>query len=89
MDISLVIDLALQALKMVAVMAGPPLLSALIVGLVIGVLQAATQVNEAAVAFVPKLIVLGLVVALAGPVTLSLFADYMREMLARIPGILN
>ena len=89
MDISLVIDLALQALKMVAVMAGPPLLAALVVGLVVGVLQAATQVNEAAVAFVPKLIVLGLVVALAGPVVLSLFADYMREMLARIPSLLN
>ena len=89
MDISLVIDLALQALKMVAVMAGPPLLAALVVGLVVGVLQAATQVNEAAVAFVPKLIVLGFVLLLAGPVTLSLFADYMREMLARIPSVLN
>jgi flagellar biosynthetic protein FliQ len=89
MDISLVIDLALQALKMVAVMAGPPLLAALVVGLVIGVLQAATQVNESAVAFVPKLIILGLVVLLAGPVTLSLFADYMREMISRIPSLLN
>ena len=89
MDISLVIDLGLQALRMVAVMAGPPLVAALVVGLVIGVLQAATQVNEASVAFVPKLIVLGLVAVLAGPVVISLFVDYVREILDRIPSLLN
>lgn len=89
MDVSLVIDLALQALKMVAVMSGPFLLSALVVGLVVGVLQAATQINEASVAFVPKLIILVLVLLIAGPVILTLFSDYLREMMARIPSILN
>ena len=89
MDVSLVIDLALQALKMVAVMSGPFLLSALVVGLVVGVLQAATQINEASVAFVPKLSILVLVLLIAGPVILTLFSDYLREMMARIPSILN
>jgi flagellar biosynthetic protein FliQ len=58
-------------------------------GSVIGILQAATSVNESTVAFVPKLIVFGLVVVLVGPVTLVLFTDYMRELFARIPGLVN
>ena len=74
---------------MAAVLAGPILMALLIVGLVIGILQAATSVNESTVAFVPKLIVFGLVVVLLGPVTLVLFTDYIKELFARIPGLVN
>jgi flagellar biosynthetic protein FliQ len=59
------------------------------VGLVIGILQAATSVNESTVAFVPKLIVFGLVIVLIGPVTLVLFTDYIKELFARIPGLVG
>jgi flagellar biosynthetic protein FliQ len=74
---------------MAAVLAGPILMALLIVGLVIGILQAATSVNESTVAFVPKLIVFGLVIVLIGPVTLVLFTDYIKELFARIPGLVS
>ena len=89
MEAGVIIELVYQALRMAAVLAGPILMALLIVGLVIGILQAATSVNESTVAFVPKPIVFGLVVVLVGPVTLVLFTDYMRELFARIPGLVN
>jgi flagellar biosynthetic protein FliQ len=89
MESGVIIELVYQALRMAAVLAGPILMALLIVGLVIGILQAATSVNESTVAFVPKLIVFGLVVVLIGPVTLVLFTDYIKELFARIPGLVN
>jgi flagellar biosynthetic protein FliQ len=74
---------------MAAILAGPVLMALLTVGLVIGILQAATSVNESTVAFVPKLIVFGLVIVLIGPVTLVLFTDYIKELFARIPGLVG
>jgi flagellar biosynthetic protein FliQ len=89
MESGVIIELVYQALRMAAVLAGPILMALLIVGLVIGILQAATSVNESTVAFVPKLIVFGLVVVLIGPVTLVLFTDYIKELFARIPGLVS
>jgi flagellar biosynthetic protein FliQ len=89
MESGVILDLVYQALRMAAVLAGPVLMALLVVGLVIGIVQAATSVNESTVAFVPKLIVFAAVVVIAGPVTLSLFIDYFRELLARIPGLVN
>jgi flagellar biosynthetic protein FliQ len=74
---------------MAAVLAGPVLMALLVVGLIIGILQAATSVNESTVAFVPKLIVFAIVVLIIGPVSLSLFIDYIKELFARIPGLVN
>jgi flagellar biosynthetic protein FliQ len=89
MDTGLVIELAFQALRMTFVLAGPVLIALLIVGLVIGILQAATQVNESTVSFVPKLAVLVIVLLVAFPVSLAIFVDYVREIITRIPTILN
>ena len=89
MESGVIIELIYQALRMAAVLAGPILMALLIVGLVIGILQAATSVNESTVAFIPKLIVFGLVVVLIGPVTLVLFTDYIKELFARIPGMVG
>jgi flagellar biosynthetic protein FliQ len=89
MESGVIIELVYQALRMAAVLAGPILMALLIVGLVIGILQAATSVNESTVAFVPKLIVFGLVIVLIGPVTLVLFTDYIKELFARIPGLVG
>ncbi len=85
MDSSLVIELVFQALRMALVLSGPILLGLLIVGLLIGIVQAATQLNETTVAFVPKVIVLVVISLLAGPVMLTLFTDYLRELILRIP----
>ncbi|MFN4997672.1 MAG: flagellar biosynthetic protein FliQ [Betaproteobacteria bacterium] len=87
MDSSLVIELVFQALRMALILSGPILLALLIVGLIIGILQAATQLNETTVAFVPKIVVMVLVILLAGPPLLALFSDYLREIILRIPSI--
>lgn len=87
MDSTLVIELVFQALRMALVLSGPILLALLIVGLAIGILQAATQLNETTVAFVPKIVVMVLVILLAGPPLLALFSDYLREIILRIPSV--
>ena len=89
MESGVVLDLVFQALSMAALLAGPVLLALLVVGLVIGILQAATSINESTVSFIPKLVSFGLVLLLIGPVTLSLFTDYMKELFARIPGLVT
>ena len=89
MESGVILDLVYQALRMAAVLAGPVLMALLVVGLVIGILQAATSVNESTVAFVPKLIVFAAVIFIIGPVSLSLFTDYIKELFARIPGLVN
>ena len=89
MDSGVILDLVYQALRMAAVLAGPVLMALLVVGLIIGIVQAATSVNESTVAFVPKLIVFAVVVVIIGPVSLSLFIDYIKELFARIPGLVN
>ncbi len=89
MEASLVIELVFQALWMALFLSGPILLGLLIVGLIISILQAATQLNETTVAFVPKIIVLAVVVLMAGPSLLSLFSDYVREIILRIPGLMQ
>ena len=89
MEAGVILDLVFQALRMAAVLAGPILMALLVVGLVIGILQAATSVNESTVAFVPKLVVFGVVILLIGPVSLALFTDYIKELFASIPGLIN
>jgi flagellar biosynthetic protein FliQ len=89
MESGLIIELVYQALRMAALLAGPTLLALLVVGLVLGILQAATSVNESTVAFVPKLVIFGLVILLAGPVTLALLVDYIQELLGRIPSLIS
>jgi flagellar biosynthetic protein FliQ len=89
METGVIIDLVYQALRMAAVLAGPVIMALMVVGLIIGILQAATSINESTVAFVPKLIVFAAVIVIIGPVSLTLFTDYIRELIARIPGLVN
>ena len=89
METSLVVELVLLALKMAVVLAGPVLLAVLVVGVILGALQSATQINEPSVVFVPKMLVVMLVIAATGPVSLTLFVDYLREMILRIPSIVG
>jgi flagellar biosynthetic protein FliQ len=64
-------------------------LALLITGLVIGILQAATSINETTVAFVPKLLVFAIVLLMIGPVSLALYTDYIRELFERIPSLIS
>jgi flagellar biosynthetic protein FliQ len=74
---------------MAFVLCGPILISLLIVGLIIGIIQAATSVNESSVAFIPKLVVIAVVMLIAGPVSLAIFVDYLREVIQELPEILR
>ena len=89
MDTATVVDLGRQALWITVLISAPLLGVALFVGLIIGILQAATSVNESSVAFIPKLLVIALVLLVAGPVSLALFVDYLREVIMELPDFLR
>jgi flagellar biosynthetic protein FliQ len=63
----------------------PLLLPTLVVGLIIAMFQAATQINESTLTFVPKVVVIGAVLLLVGPAMLQLFLDYFRDLIKEIP----
>ncbi len=88
-DADYFIGVAQQALWILALTALPVLIPALVVGLVLGMVQAATSINEQTLAFVPKLLVVGLCLALFGGAMLALLADFTRDMFARIPDLLR
>ena len=85
MDISTVIDLGHQALWMTALIAAPLLAVALGVGLFIGIIQAATSINEATLSFIPKLLALTITLALVGGWQIAVLVDYTRSLFQRIP----
>ena len=66
---------------------GPILLAILVVGLAIGIVQAATSINESSVAFIPKLVVLGIVIAIFGPYSISAYVDYLRNVIIELPNL--
>ena len=77
------------ALEVTLLLAAPLLLTALVVGLLVGVFQAATQVNEMTLSFIPKLIAMAAALMLAGPWMLKLIVAYTRELFESIPGLLH
>jgi flagellar biosynthetic protein FliQ len=84
-----VMDLAHSTLLVTAMIAAPMLLIALITGLVIGMLQAATQINEATLSFIPKLLLLVLTLFVAGPWILRVLIDFTRDLYASIPAMIG
>jgi flagellar biosynthesis protein FliQ len=83
------IGVAQQALWVLALGSAPILIPALIVGVVLGMVQAATSINEATLSFVPKLIVVGICLAVFGSSIMLLLTDFTREIFARIPDIVR
>jgi flagellar biosynthesis protein FliQ len=73
-----------QMLWITALIAGPILLAALAVGLVVGIVQAATSVNEQTLTFVPKLAIIALVMVVMGGSMMALLSDFLREIFAQI-----
>ena len=80
MNEELVLKLAQDALKTTAMLASPLLLSTLAVGLVVSIFQALTQINEATLTFVPKMIVIALIIILAGPWMLDVLTQYTTHL---------
>lgn len=78
-----------EAMKVALALASPLLLVALITGLVISILQAATQINEMTLSFIPKIIAVFVTIVVAGPWMLNLLLDYMRTLFNNIPYIIG
>jgi flagellar biosynthetic protein FliQ len=83
-DTASLLSLADRMLWVTALVAAPVLLASLAVGLVVGIVQAATSVNEQTLTFVPKLAVIALVLVLFGASMLGLVGDFMTEIFAQI-----
>jgi flagellar biosynthetic protein FliQ len=89
MDASMVIDLAREALWVSVLVCAPLLLVALGVGVLIGVIQAATSINEMTLSFIPKLIGMGLTLLIFGSWQLQTLQDFTRNILHRIPALFS
>jgi flagellar biosynthesis protein FliQ len=82
-----VVHLALESLTVALKVAGPVLLAALVIGLAVSVFQAITQIQELTLAFIPKIIAVGVVIAFAGPWMLDQMIAWTQELLAGIPSV--
>ena len=78
-----------EAMWVTMLIAAPMLLSALAVGLLVGMFQAATQINEMTMSFIPKLFILVVALAIAGPWMLELIVSYTTELVGRIPSLIG
>ena len=84
-----VIDLASKTIWVTIQIAAPALLAALAAGLIVSIFQAATQINEATLSFIPKLIGVFLVLLIVGPWMLTTLVDYMHMVFTSIPAMAN
>ncbi|CAB3702772.1 flagellar biosynthesis protein FliQ [Achromobacter mucicolens] len=84
-----VMTMTYQAMKVVLAMAGPLLLVTLVVGLVISIFQAATQINEMTLSFIPKLLAMCGVLVLLGPWLIGVMVDYIRQLIGQIPMLVS
>ncbi len=84
-----VLEIARHALTLLILLAAPLLLAALAVGLIVGMLQAATQVNELTLSFIPKLLAMALVLLIAGPWMLHILVDYTRQLIESLPTLMR
>ena len=85
----MVLDIGRDALWVIALISAPMLLSALAVGLFVGMIQAATQIQEMTLTFIPKLMVLALALLIAGPWMLTVLTDFTTDLIQRIPELIN
>ena len=89
MSSELIITLGQETVKTTLMLAAPLLISALVVGLLVSIFQAVTQINEATLSFIPKLICMFGVMVLAGPWMLATMVDFMRRLITGIPGMIG
>ena len=85
MDSSTIVDLARQAIQVLLMMAAPLFLAALLTGLIVSIFQAATQINEATLSFVPKLLAIFITLVFAGPWMITVITDFATRLISSIP----
>jgi flagellar biosynthetic protein FliQ len=84
-----VLTVAGRALEITLLLSAPLLLTALLVGLLVGVFQAATQINEMTLSFIPKLLGMAAAIVIAGPWMLKVLVSYTRELIMSIPSLIG
>jgi flagellar biosynthetic protein FliQ len=89
MTSEMVMNLVRQALEITILVSAPLLLTALVTGLLVSVFQAATQINEMTLSFIPKLLAIFLALVLAGPWMVNLMVDFTRQLISGIPGMIG
>mgnify|MGYP001269885866 CR=1 FL=1 len=89
MNPEIVLNLVQQALEVTLLVSAPLLLTALGTGLLVSVFQAATQINEMTLSFIPKLIAIFAVTVLAGPWMIGLMVDFTRRLLVSLPSVIG
>lgn len=85
----IVMSLAQEALMTIAKLSGPILITTLAVGLIVSIFQALTQINEATLSFIPKIVIVGLLIAIAGPWMLDVVISYTVNLFENIPEIVR
>jgi flagellar biosynthetic protein FliQ len=89
MNSTAVINIMSEALQVTLLVSAPLLLTALVVGLVVSVFQAATQINEMTLSFIPKLIGVFVAIVVAGPWMLQILIDYTQRLFSGIPAMVG
>lgn len=84
-----VIDLGRKTLMMILILSGPMLILSLVVGLAVSIFQAATQITEMTLTFIPKLVAMGLALLFTLPWMLQLYKGFFLELLEQIPMLLQ
>jgi flagellar biosynthesis protein FliQ len=84
-----VVTIGQQAIEMTLILSAPLLLSALVIGLVVSIFQAATQINEMTLSFIPKLLGIFLVLVIAGPWMVNTMVDYIQRLFGNIPWMIG
>lgn len=83
----MVMTIAYQGMRVTLLLAGPMLLAALFTGLIISLFQAATQINEMTLTFIPKILAVFAVLVLAGPWLIGLITDFTHRLFTNIPSM--
>lgn len=84
-----VVNLVQQGMEITLLVSAPLLLTALVTGLVVSIFQAATQINEATLSFIPKLLAIFAITVLAGPWMIGMMVDFTRRLFNGIPGMIG
>jgi len=84
-----VVSIVRQALEVAMLIAAPLLLASLLMGLLVSVFQAATQINEMTLTFIPKLLVMFVVLVLTGPWAMQLLVDFVARLYGSIPTLIG
>ena len=84
-----VIEIGRNAVEITLLISAPLFIAALVTGLIVSIFQAATQINEATLSFVPKLIAPFITLVLAGPWMITMLTDYIRRLFESIPSLIG